>query len=124
MWTVTPQLRSRALFLIPVIASVAVGVTWIALNAGGARGPAHTVWQSLVVTETAVALLLRRNKPVGALAGTVAAYVLFQLYVITLLPIAASLYTVTRLRGRRVAIPAAVVTVVVVALTPLLYGGR
>ena len=87
MVTVGPSFRDRLLYICPVVVAAVLGGAWIAVNAGGGRGQVHTVWQVLVLTENSAALLLRRRKPVGSLAGVLLAYGLFQLYAITLLPV-------------------------------------
>jgi hypothetical protein len=124
MMAVSQQFRRRVCYVAPVVVAAVLGGTWIALHAGGSRGHAHTVWQSLVVAENAVALSLRRRKPVGSLAGILLVYVVFQLYVITLLPASVALFAVTRACGRRTAVVAAVVTAVVLVLAPYLLGAR
>jgi hypothetical protein len=73
------NLHSALLHAAPVAVTAVYGAWWIAAHAGGGRGSAHTLWQSLALAETLVALLLRHRKPVGALAGILAAYLLVDL---------------------------------------------
>lgn len=124
MVAVSPRFRRRVCYFGPVVVAAVFGGVWVALAAGGTRGHAHTVWQSLVVAESAVALLLRRRKPVWSLAGILLVYVVFELYVITLLPALVALFTVTRACGRRTAVVAAAATTVVLVLAPYLLGAR
>jgi hypothetical protein len=122
--SVSAEVRRRVWYLAPVVVAAALGGTWIALHTGGGRGHAHTVWQSLVVAESAVALLLRRRKPVWSLAGILLVYLAFELYVITLLPALVALFEVTRACSRRTAVVAAAVTTVVLVTAPFLLGAR
>ena len=57
----------------------------------------------LTLTEVTVALLLRRRKPVGALVGILAAYLVFDLPWLTLPPLLFMLLTVAAVRDRRTA---------------------
>jgi len=79
------------------------GAWWIAARTGGGRAATHTLWQSLTLTEVTVALLLRRRKPVGALVGILAAYLVFDLPWLTLPPLLFMLLTVAAVRDRRTA---------------------
>jgi len=124
MVTVSSSFRHQVLYISPVVVAAVVGGAWIAVNAGGGRGQAHTVWQVSVLAENAVALLLRRRKPVGSLGGVLLVYTLFQLYAITLLPALIAMFTVARVRTRRVVLAAAAMTAAVVAVVPYLHGGK
>jgi hypothetical protein len=121
---VSAQAWRRVWYVAPVVVAAVLGGTWIALHAGGGRGHAHTVWQSLVVVESSVALLLRRRKPVWSLAGILLVYLVFELYVITLPPALVALFEVTRACRRRTAVVAAAVTTVVLVTAPFLLGAR
>ena len=63
------RLQSALLHAAPVAVTALYGALWIALHAGGGRASAHTLWQSLALAETLLALLLRHRKPAGALAA-------------------------------------------------------
>jgi hypothetical protein len=117
------RLGSRLLYAAPVVVTAAMGAVWVAMAGGGGRGQAHTVWQSLVVAESTVALLLRRRKPAGSLAGILLVYAVFALHAITVVPALVALFTVARTRGRRGAVLAAAVTAAVFVLFPYLPGG-
>lgn len=101
---------------------MALGAAWIAVHATGGRGAAHTVFQILALAEAGAALLLRRRKPAGALAGILVGYALVDLDTILILPVLVALATVAEMRGRQALVPAAV-TAVVVAGMPALHGG-
>jgi Sec-independent protein secretion pathway component TatC len=76
---------------------------------GGAGRDTYDV-QALALGENTIALLMRRRKPVGALAGILAVYALVDLDTVTILPVSLALLTVAELRERRtVAVAAAVV---------------
>jgi len=92
---------SRVLYLAPVMAFAAYGAWWIAAHAGGGRAATHPLWQSLTLAEITVALLLRGRKPAGALAGILAAYLIFDLPWLTLPPMLFALLTVAAVRGPR-----------------------
>lgn len=91
----------RLLYTAPVVVVAGYGALWIAAHAGGGRATAHTLWQSLTLAEVTVALLLRGRKPVGALAGILAAYLIFQLPWLTLPPLLFMLLNVAASRDRR-----------------------
>jgi len=114
---------ARTLYLAPVVVNATYGALWIAAHAGGGRTTTHILWQSLTLTEITVALLMRRRKPVGALAGILAAYMIFQLPWLTLPPMLFALLTVAATRDRRTAAFAAAVAAVIVAV-PFLLGGQ
>jgi len=109
---------------VPVIVVVLLGGTWIAVHASAGRGQVHTVFQVLALAESAVALLLRRRKPVGALAGILVAYLLVDLDTILILPLLLALLTVAEMRGARTTAVAGLITAVTVVAMPLLHGGR
>ena len=120
-------LRGRAAWLdtwLPVIVVVLLGGTWIAVHASAGRGQVHTVFQVLALAESAVALLLRRRKPVGALAGILVVYLLVDLDTILILPLLLALLTVAEMRGARTTAVACLLTAVTVVAMPLLHGDR
>lgn len=97
------------------------GAWWIASHAGGGRASAHALWQSLALAETLLALLLRQRKPAGALAGILAAYLLFALDL--LLPgVLFALFTVAATRHRTTMALAATATAAVITAMPYLHG--
>ena len=117
----TPRGRAwprTVLYVAPVAAIALYGALWIALHAGGGRGSAHTVFQSVALAESVVALLLRGRKPVGALAGILAAYLLFQLDPLLLPAVLFALLTVATERDKRTAAVAAAATAVAIAVWP------
>ena len=107
----------------PVAVIAVYGALWIALHAGGGRGSTHTLFQSLALAESLLALLLRGRKPVGALAGILGVYLLFQLDPLLLPAVLLALLTVAVMRDRRAAAIAAVVTATAIAASPYLYRG-
>ena len=109
------------LYVAPVAAIALYGALWIALHPGGGRSSTHTFFQSLALAESVIALLLRRRKPVGALAGILAVYVLFQLDPLLLPAVLLALLTVAMERDRRTAITAAA-TVAATAAWPDIRG--
>ena len=109
---------------VPVIVVMLLGGTWIAVHASAGRGQVHTVFQVLALAESAVALLLRRRKPVGALAGILVAYLLVDLDTILILPLLLALLTVAEMRGARTTAVAGLITAVTVVAMPLLHGDR
>jgi hypothetical protein len=113
--------RSRAELVVPVVIVVALGAAWIAMHATGGRGATHTAFQVLALGESGIALLLRRRKPAGALAGILVVYALVDLDTILILPALVALLTLAEMRGRQAVIPTAV-TAVVVAGMPYLHG--
>ena len=92
----------------PVVVIALYGALWIALHAGGGRGSTHTLFQSLALAEATVALLMRRRKPVGALAGILAVYALFSLDPLLLPALLFALLTVATERDKRTAAAIAV----------------
>ena len=111
------------LYAVPVVAIAVYGAVWIALHAGGGRGFTHTLFQSLALAETVVALSLRRRKPVGALAGIVAVYLVFALDPLLLPTVLFALLTVAMERDQRTAALAAAATAAATAACPYI-GGR
>jgi len=115
---------SRVLYLAPVVAFAAYGAWWIAAHGGAGRAATHTLWQSLTLAEITVALLLRGRKPAGALAGILAAYLIFDLPWLTLPPMLFALLTVAAVRGPRTVTVAAAATAAVITAGAYLQGGR
>ena len=70
--------NGTACHLAPVLLVVAWGVAWIGFHALQHVG-AHTLFQTLALAESVIALLLRRRKPDGSLLGILIAYFAFQL---------------------------------------------
>ncbi len=114
---------SRLLYAAPVVVVAGYGALWIAAHAGGGRAAAHTLWQSLTLAEITVALLLRRHKPAGALAGILAAYLIFDLPWLTLPPMLLMLLTVAAIRDRRTVAVATTAVAAVIAAVPFLHEG-
>ena len=110
------------LYLAPVVAIAVYGALWIALHAGGGRASTHTIWQSLALAETVLALLLRGRKPTSALAGIMAVYLLFSLDLLLLPAVLFALLTVAATRDRRTTALAATATAAVLAAMPYLHG--
>jgi len=115
---------SRVLYLAPVMAFAACGAWWIAAHAGGGRAATHPLWQSLTLAEITVALLLRGRKPAGALAGILAAYLIFDLPWLTLPPMLFALLTVAAVRGPRTVTAAAAATAAAITAGAHLQGDR
>ena len=112
----------RMLFAAPVAAIAVCGALWIALHANGGRGSPHTFFQSLALAETMLALLLRRRKPTGALAGILAVYLLFALDPLLLPAVLFALFTVAAVRDHRTTAIAAATTAAALAVMPYLRG--
>jgi hypothetical protein len=113
----------RTLSLVaPAVLVAAWGVAWIADHASARGGHVHTLFQTAALTESVVALLVRRRKPVGALAGILVTYFLFQLDPLLLPPLLLAVLNVALLRERRTALLATTATVAAVAA--LLLTGR
>src|SRR5215470_7807858 len=106
----------------PVLVIGVYGALWIALHAGGGRTAAHTLWQSLALAETVLALFLRQRKPVGALAAILATYLLFALDPLLLPGMLLSLLSVATIRGHRTVAIAATATGTVIAAMPYGHG--
>jgi hypothetical protein len=114
-------LWNRVLYLAPVVVTLLWGAGWIATHAHLARGFTHPLFQSLALVENVTALLLRRRKPVGALAGILAVYVLVDLEPTTLLPLLIALFMVTAVSSRRVTVWAIVATTLLVMARPFIH---
>ncbi len=80
-------LSNRVLYLTPIGGALIWGIWWIATHAYLAHGLVHPLFQSLALTENVTALLLRRRKPVGAIAGILVVYVLADLNPTTFPPV-------------------------------------
>jgi hypothetical protein len=112
----------RILHAAPVPVTALYGALWIGLHAGSGRASAHTLWQSLALAETLLALLLRHRKPAGALAGTLAAYLIFDLDPLLLPGVLVALFTVAATRHRTTMALAATATAAVIIAMPYLHG--
>ena len=112
----------RVLYMAPAVVTAAYGAWWITAHSGGGRAATHTLWQSLTLTEITIALLLRERKPTGALAGILAAYLIFDLPWLTLPPMLFALLTVAAVRGHRTVTVAAVAAAAVITAGPYLHG--
>ena len=106
----------------PVVAVALYGALWIALHAAGGRGSTHTLFQSLALAEATLALLLRARKPVGALAGILAVYLLFSLDPLLLPAVVFALLTVAATRDHRTTVIAAITTAALIAAGPYIHG--
>jgi hypothetical protein len=111
------------LYVAPVVVIAVYGSLWIALHAGGGRGFTHTLFQGLALAEATLALLLRRGKPVGALAGILAVYLLFDLDPLLLPAVLFALLTVAMERDGRATVIAAAAAAAATAAWPYI-GGR
>jgi FtsH-binding integral membrane protein len=110
---------SRTAFCLgPVLLVAAWGVAWIAVHASQ-QDSLHSLFQTLALAESVVALLLRRRKPVDALAGILAAYFVFELDPLLLPPLLIALVDVAALVKRRTALLASAVTAATVVALPL-----
>ena len=114
-------LWNRVLYFAPMAVALLWGASWIALHAHLARGFVHPLFQILALIENETALLLRRRKPVGALAGILAVYIIVDLEPTTLLPVLIALFTGTAASSRRVAVGAIVATTLLVMATPFIH---
>jgi membrane-bound metal-dependent hydrolase YbcI (DUF457 family) len=112
----------RVFYVAPVVIFAGYGGWWIAAHAGGGRAATHTLWQSLTVTEITVALLLRGRKPAGALAGILAAYLIFDLPWLTLPPMLFALLTVAAVRDHRMVTVASAAAAAVIRRCPTCTG--
>jgi hypothetical protein len=116
----TPN-RSRgrtAIHLAPVLLVAAWGAAWIASQASQ-QAYVHTLFQTLALAESVVALLLRRRKPVGALLGILIAYLAFQLDPLLLPALSIAVFTVATMTERRTVLLATVATATTVAALPV-----
>lgn len=114
-------LKNRVFYLAPVAFILLYGASWIAIHAHQARGYIHPLFQSLALLENVIALLLRRRKPIGALAGILAVYILVDLEPTTLLPVLLSLFTVTVSSTHWVTVWAIVATALLVIAMPFIH---
>jgi FtsH-binding integral membrane protein len=110
--------NGTAVHLAPALLVAAWGVAWIAFHASQ-HGGAHTLLQTLALAESVIALLLRRRKPVGALAGILIAYFVFELDPLLLPALLIALFTVAAVGGRRTVLLATAATATTVAALPL-----
>jgi hypothetical protein len=115
-------LWGRVLYLAPVVVALLWGAGWIATHAHLARGYSHPLFQSLALAENVTALLLRRRKPIGALAGILAVYLLVDLDPTTLLPLLLALFTVTAVSTPRLAVWTIAATTLLVMAKPFIHG--
>jgi hypothetical protein len=114
--------QSALLHAAPAVTIATYGALWITLHAGAGRSSAHTLWQSLALTETVIALLLREREPAGALAGVLAGYLAFDLDPLLLPAVLVALLTIAATRGRRTAAVAAAASAAAIAAMPYLHG--
>ncbi len=114
-------LWNRVLYLGPVVCVLLWGIWWIATHAYLARGIVHPLFQSLALAENVTGLLLRRRKPVGALAGTLVVYVLVALDPTTFPPVLVALFSVTVVSAPRVTVWAIMATMLLVMATPFIH---
>ena len=110
------------LFAAPVVVIAVYGALWIALHAKGGRGSPHTFFQGLALAETTLALLLRKRKPAVALAGVLAAYLLFALDPLLLPAVLFALFTIAAARDHRTTAIAAATATAAFAAMPYLRG--
>ena len=106
----------------PVVVIAVYGAVWIALHAAGGRGSTHTLFQSLALAEATLALLLRARKPVVALAGILAVYLVFSLDPLLLPAVLFALLTVAATRDHRTTVIAAITTAALIAAAPYIRG--
>ncbi len=106
----------------PVAVTAVYGAWWIAAHAGGGRASAHTLWQSLALAETLLALLLRDRKPATALVGILAAYLLLAPDPLLLPGVLVALCTVAATGRRTTMALAATATVAAITAMPYLHG--
>ena len=112
----------RFTYFAPVGLIVVFGALMIALSASKARGYTHLLLLSLTLTENAVALLFRRRHPVGALAGVLIVYAIFNFQLTSLLPTMLALLNVAMLRSGRTLAIATVATALVMIARPCVQG--
>jgi hypothetical protein len=114
-----PYGRRTLSLVAPAVLVAAWGVAWIAVHASARSGHVHTLFQTAALTESVVALLLRRRKPVGALAGILVAYLLFQLDPLLLPPLLLAVRNVALLKERGTVLLATTAAAAAVAAVPL-----
>jgi hypothetical protein len=111
--------RSRtAVQLAPVLLVAAWGGAWIGFHASP-HAYVHSLFQTLALAESVIALLLRRRKPVGALVGILIAYLALQLDALLLPPLLIALFTVATVRERQTVLFATAAAATTVAALPL-----
>jgi hypothetical protein len=113
--------NGTAFHLAPVLLVAVWGVAWIGFHASQHVG-GHTLFQTLALAESVIALLLRRRKPVGSLLGILVAYLAFQLDPLLLPPLLIALLTVATVTERRIALLATAATAI--AVVALMFTGR
>jgi len=114
------SLRSIA----PVALAALVGGVVIAIHAEQAGRSAHIAWLTVALAESTVALLFRDRHPVGALAGVLGGYLIFDFPATAVVPLAIALYTVVKRLDRRWAAIAVIASAAVVLATPAIHGSR
>jgi len=110
--------NGTACHLGPALLVAAWGVAWIGFQVLQHVG-AHTLFQTLALAESVIALLLRRRKPVGSLLGILIAYFAFQLDPLLLPPLLIALLTMATVTERRTALLATAATAIAVVALPL-----
>ena len=113
----------KVLHIAPVVVVVVVGALLIAFDTGAGPRSTHKIWLGVVLAESAVALLFRRRHPVGALAGVLTTFVLFDAPAVSLLPLLVALFTVVGSRPRLTGVAAVGVSVGAVVAAALLHDG-
>lgn len=108
----------------PVAASALVGAVLIALHAQQGGRSAHIVWLTVALVESTVSLLYRGRHPIGALAGVLGGYLIFDFAATAVVPLAIALFTVVTRLDRRRAIIAVLATAAVVLVTQSVHAGR
>ena len=110
---------TTAVQLAPVLLVAAWGGAWIGFHASP-HAYVHSLFQTLALAESVIALLLRGRKPFGALVGILIAYLAFQLDPLLLPPLLIALFTVATLTERRtVLLATAAAAATTVAALPL-----
>jgi hypothetical protein len=110
--------RTTLFHVVPVVLVTGWGIGWMAAHASQHEF-AHTLFQALALTESMIALLLRRRKPRGAFVGILVAYLASQLDAVLLPPLLIALFTVAASTERRTAVGATAATAIAVAALPL-----
>jgi hypothetical protein len=115
----TPK-SSRTRYAVHVAPALvaAWGVAWIAFHASQ-RAYVHSLFQTLALAESVIALLLRGRKPVGSLLGILVAYLAFQLDPLLLPPLLIALFTAATVSERQAVLFAIAATATTVATLPL-----
>ena len=117
------ELRDRvggpAAIVDPVALIVIAGALTIALKATQSPRSSHAYWLTLVLAESAVALLLRKRHATVALAGVLAAYLIFDFPAISAAPVLVALFTVAIVNSAAKTEAAAAVTALAIVATPL-----